>query len=612
MKEMARKSKKNTRGNKSVPPTKKDEATKFSKKSRTTESGFSFSPAERKTISAENDPKWYSLNEQLLRDTASFPYSWPLGRSLNVGPFGLDMNKGSLPGVLTMNWIPTIGNSADATSAINVASINTYTKIRHDNSGHANYDHQDYAMYLLAMDSVYAFHSWMRRLYGVALTYDNTNRYYPVALIKSMGVDFGDLQAHLADFRAYVNAYAVKASALAVPAKMSFMTKHYWMSEGIYFDSKQDKPQTYLFNPLGFYQFGLQSGEVPYGICSLKPLFGQENAPKVKGKHIPGDPTTKQLKVSEIMKYGDELLDPIIADEDFGIMSGDTLKSFGVGGCYTLPVTPETYTVLPTYSDEVLDQVQNATFIGDPVIESSSITQEIPLGSANSGYIVATPKFAHPWVTALITSELPGQNAFLVDRFVTFMHGDITPENTMEATRWTNICTEVTSKDTREYSVATLGSEAMCHGFITYFAQPGGSSDGAQTPLFSDRIYVSMNIDINIPQLDPSPSLNDDGLRRTATTAVETAVPIIQKMMLLIQQLSVFDRHPPVYLTSYVGCSLGMKSPDGTQSFTGGAEKYGHLNGILSDINYYTVLGSRDLENLSHIALLSEFDVTVR
>ena len=39
------------------------------------------------------------------------------------------MNKGSLPGVLTMNWIPTIGNSSDATSAINVASINTYTNI---------------------------------------------------------------------------------------------------------------------------------------------------------------------------------------------------------------------------------------------------------------------------------------------------------------------------------------------------------------------------------------------------------------------------------------------------------------------------------------------------
>ena len=84
MKEMARRNKKNTKGNKSASQAKKDEMTKYGKKCRAPESGFSFSPAERKTISAENDPKWYSLNEQLLRDTASFPYSWPLGRSLNV------------------------------------------------------------------------------------------------------------------------------------------------------------------------------------------------------------------------------------------------------------------------------------------------------------------------------------------------------------------------------------------------------------------------------------------------------------------------------------------------------------------------------------------------
>lgn len=109
--------------------------------------------------SKDNDPAWYALNPQLLKDAASFPYAWPLGLRLNVGEYGANVNAGSLPGIFAMHWVPTIGYSSDGTSPINVASVNIYTKVRHDNSGHANYDHADYMMYLMAMDSVYAFHS---------------------------------------------------------------------------------------------------------------------------------------------------------------------------------------------------------------------------------------------------------------------------------------------------------------------------------------------------------------------------------------------------------------------------------------------------------------------
>lgn len=87
--------------------------------------------------SKDNDPSWYALNPQLLKDAASFPYAWPLGNRLNLGKFARLINKGSVPGIMAMNWVPTIGYSSNGTSPANVASINTYTKVRHDNSGHA-------------------------------------------------------------------------------------------------------------------------------------------------------------------------------------------------------------------------------------------------------------------------------------------------------------------------------------------------------------------------------------------------------------------------------------------------------------------------------------------
>lgn len=561
--------------------------------------------------SKDNDPSWYALNPQLLKDAASFPYAWPLGNRLNVGEHGTLINQGSLPGIMVMNWAPTIGYSKDGTSPVNVASVNTYTKVRHDNSGHANYDHADYMMYLLAMDSVYAFHSWMRRVYGCMLTYSNTNRYYPRAIVKAMGVDFDDLQGNLADFRQYINTYAIKASALAVPAKMSFMTKHYWMSEGLYYDSQQDKPQTYLFNPLGFYKFGLSSDDTPHGILTFEPMFQADCEVRGSFCYGPGCRTSFPWRLADFIAYGDRLLGPIISDEDFGIMSGDTLKSFGIGGCYTLPVTEETYTVLPSYSQEVLDQIQNATFIGMPDFDSFKIDQNVSIGA---GWILADPKFTHPWIKSAGAGELPGQNAFLVNRFVTFEHGDITPENTMEATRWTNISEEVTQADTREYRVPTIGSEVMCVGNVCYFKlQP----DGAMEPTFTPNIYVSMNADA--AYIDGAAGLDfttDVAANQSLKNVIKEFNLTLARQYLTIQQLSVFDRHPAVYLSSYLGIETPAKiyqqnAADYT-TITVDVDSYNTINGVLFDVNYYTILNSTDLEEMSHIALLSEFDVTVR
>ena len=566
--------------------------------------------------SKDNDPSWYALNPQLLKDAASFPYAWPLGNKLNVGEYGSRINKGSLPGILVMNWAPTIGYSKDGTSPVNVASINTYTKVRHDNSGHANYDHADYMMYLLAMDSVYAYHSWMRRVYGCMLTYSNTNRYYPRAIVRAMGVDFDSLQGNLADFRQYINTYAIKASALAVPAKMSFMTKHYWMSEGLYYDSQQDKPQTYLFNPLGFYRFTISEGEAPHGMLVFDNMFNSCGKSRSSGALCEirsGANTAKLWQLEDFIAYGDKLLAPIISDEDFGIMSGDTLKSFGIGGCYTLPVTEETYTVLPSYSAEVLDQIQNATFIGMPKPDTMNIDQDVSVGA---GWIISDPMFTHPWVKSAAGNELPGQNAFLVNRFVTFEHGDISPENTMEATRWTNISVEVTATDTREYRVPTIGSEVMCTGNICYFKL--NELTGAMEPTFTPDIYVSMNADAAFRKLRDS-ELNftsSDGIQQSFAAILQELNSTLAQQYLAIQQLSVFDRHPAVYLSSYMGIdafvNIYEQNAQSPTTMKIGVDNYNTINGLLFDVNYYTILDSADLEEMSHIALLSEFDVTIR
>lgn len=139
--------------------------------------------------SKPNDPRWYAQNPQLLRDTASFPYSWPLGNKLNLGQHAPEINKGSIPGIMGIYTAPTFGWADNPNSPINVAARNVYSYVRHANSGHANYDAPDLMLYLCAMDSIYSYLSYLKRVYGVVSTYSYTNRYYPKAVIQAMHVD---------------------------------------------------------------------------------------------------------------------------------------------------------------------------------------------------------------------------------------------------------------------------------------------------------------------------------------------------------------------------------------------------------------------------------------
>lgn len=128
-----------------------------------------------------NDWRWYANNQQLLKDFANFPYGAPVGRT--VPGYYPTANSGSaVPGLCTIELVPSIGVSKNENSAINVSARNIYSYVRHRNSGSTNYEAPDLMIYLMAMDSIYSFLSWMKRLYGLMMDYTPYNRYYPKLL----------------------------------------------------------------------------------------------------------------------------------------------------------------------------------------------------------------------------------------------------------------------------------------------------------------------------------------------------------------------------------------------------------------------------------------------
>lgn len=555
--------------------------------------------------SKPNDWRWYAQNEQLLKDSSSFPYSWPLGNKLNLGVNAPEVNKGSLPGVMAIWTAPTFGWSDNPNSPVNVAARNVYSFVRHANSGHANYDAPDLMLYMCAMDSIYSYLSFLKRVYGVISTYSYTNRYYPKAVITAMTVDYDDIQRNLADFRGFINSFAVKVGSMCIPASMSYMAKHMWMYSGLYYDSDQDKAQTYLFVPNNLYRYALDTDG-----AGMLESFSFAEYYTTRGTN---DQDPSYINFEGLRKIADDMLNPILRSEDMNIMSGDILKAFGAANVYKVEGIGETYTVLPSYEPEVLDQIQNMSLIGH--FKYSGHNQMNQVGAAKlcqdptKGWLVSKPLFIHEYPFTLADEEFPGQNVFVSNKIVTFEHGDITPANTMEATRMTNIAREYSKEHTDSYEVHTLGSEVGLFARIYYYVEVEGDWKLQHTQsIFSGLTHI-LNLKSNEVYSQVKENMDSVAVG-TAQDAIQTYFSDmfinfrdeLSKDANLVHRLSQFNRHPAVAITT------GLQDVDtGTRHV---APAYGRFNGYIFDVNYYTVLCEEDLRVMSEIALLSQFNIT--
>lgn len=313
--------------------------------------GEGFNQEERPT----NDYTWHAPNEELLRDAASIPFSWSTGVPYDMGfshspLYELDKPNDIMPGICTLGVRPSLGASDRPTDALNIASNSLYTFVRKLNSGSKNYDAPDLMLYILAMTSVYSMITWLQRIYGFATMYTLRNRYFPDALINSNFVDAEDVRDNLAQFRTGINLLIAKAASFCVPANIDLFRYHAFLYSNLYCESGDIKDQVYMYVPDGFWFY--QLNEDGSGMLKFK-LLGE-------GVEVENP---QKLKVSELLKYANNMLDVLMYSEDIGIMNGDVLKAFGDGNILKLRMMDESFSV-PISNDIVaLEQIQNSVIL---------------------------------------------------------------------------------------------------------------------------------------------------------------------------------------------------------------------------------------------------------
>lgn len=306
---------------------------------------------------ASNNVADFTIDQNLLKDVASIPFSWAVGTPVDLDNkiLATTSSKGkfTIPGICRLVVNPSIGRNIDASSPINIAANRVYAYVRHANSGSKNYDAPDLMLYLVAIANAYGYILQLQRLLGAIGTYSVYNRYVPDTLVSAMGGDPNSIRNNLANFRARLNMLITKAASFAVPANMPYFKNMAETLGNYYCEGTSFKDQLYLVYCNGFYKYALNTD----GSGMLQMMYPSGNT------------------IDDLMSFGESLLMPLTYSEDINIMSGDILKAYGIDGIYKLATIPEDYTILPLMDVPVLEQIKNAVTVD--MLHGNSATSTI-------------------------------------------------------------------------------------------------------------------------------------------------------------------------------------------------------------------------------------------
>lgn len=299
-----------------------------------------------------NPVEWYYPNEQLGKDSASIPYHIMTGLGHDIYPDTSNItDQRVVPGIMRIELVDGVGYSSSSTSTINTAVRSIYSWVRHQNSGHSNYEAPDLGIYILAMSEIYAAFAEACRMYRVAMTYKWVNRYIPDALLTAMGGDAKDIRENLAQFRAGLNLFAAKVSSLAVPNVFPVFKRHDMLYSNIYMDSDTDRGQYYVFVKANYRLYDPKTASTGGYLKSANRISGTET-------------------VFAILTRLNNMLERVLSDEDMNIMSGDILKAYGRENLFVINSVDENATCQPVFDETILGQIENISCLPKQVFYS--------------------------------------------------------------------------------------------------------------------------------------------------------------------------------------------------------------------------------------------------
>lgn len=491
--------------------------------------------AHKRCLTNDNDKAWYNRYPEQVANTAKLAFATPLGCGQDVTFYDSNDANYIAPGIMNIHWIPTFGVNENKYSAFNVAMLRMFERMRSELQGSiSGIEPADLAMYLISVDSLYTLHQYCRKLYGLVNGYSVENWYYPQAMINGMGWEITDLVKDGPFFRYALDQMAIMLAHLCIPyskEELSLFGRHSWLAGSYFVDSNTARAQSYQFVLDGVYKF---DNTVPTGSqCTMVPIV----------------PTTTN-GVQYLFDLFMECYNSLAGDEDTGNIAGFIKRVFP--NLLDIPLTPDNFLVEPSYSQEVLSEIENLTIIGGLYALNSTnvgqwnITQN---PEVNNGAVLVQP---------VITTTDATFYGYPSNKVLNFHWEMPTPDDVMVATRF---CPTYTFSADNKITFTSLGSELVTYIDIVNLQQTGTVlRRSIQAPV------------INIQETEPNLAIK----------------------MYDIVALTQFDWAPIVVATTQTGTSNPA------------------FSGFIADLDVFTTLEFEKLARINYVAMQSEMYVALK
>lgn len=342
-----------------------------------------------------NDPEWYSKNPELTVAAASIPFPYrpgtsiPIASTYNVSSKQITVRYGSIPGIVTLNWIPSLGYSDNPNSPISIASRQIYAKVRANFSGSLEADPPDFAIYLGALDSIFAYIACLKRLYRLVNSYSPNNHFIPEGVVQALGVStelYQDLVTHKMDFFGMINQLIGMSERFVCPAVFTMFNRHYWLNDNVYMDFPSMNAQFYAFVQEGFYSFKLQT--VPGGTAKAGGL---------ECLSFPVQADGALDYATTLFNFGVSLINALSESDDAYTISGYLMRTYDGSEKFTVDRLGIDERFDALYVPEVLSQIENACAIDVPFDNIINDVSQDPV--TNTVYCTPTAQLAVPDIT---------------------------------------------------------------------------------------------------------------------------------------------------------------------------------------------------------------------
>lgn len=313
---------------------------------------------------ARNDVSWYSRNPSLLVAAASIPYPNRPGMTIrDVATTNVYSTPGKLltttiPGILTLDWFPTLGSSLSSLDPASVAGKEFYGRVRAAYSGQLDADAPDYIVYVAALDSIFAYIGWLKRVYRAISTYSIENFMVPDALLQAMGFSTNEIQQLRGDktrLWQYINELILKSRKFKCPAVMDLFNRHYWMSDNVYADAPSPKAQLYVFNMAGVFKAAqvaeASTGDMVWGLQTTV---------------LPTYTTITGNIVDALYDFGQSLIAALDEWDDAYTISGYLMRAFESVPSFSVAELQQGEIITPQFVPEVLTQIENSRTLYAP------------------------------------------------------------------------------------------------------------------------------------------------------------------------------------------------------------------------------------------------------